>query len=180
MSDLNPVLIQSAASRHALPPLLIAALIEVESGGNQWAWNPEPHYRYFWDVRRQRPFRAVSAAEIASERPPRDFPALAGDPDQEWWAQQASWGLLQVMGAVARERGYMARYLPELCDPHDNLEYACRQLSHLRGRFIEAHGWPGVIAAYNAGSPRRAGADGPFENQRYVDQVMARLKGVEL
>jgi len=177
--EVNPVVLQAAASRHGLHPLLLTAMIEVESEGNPWAWNPEPHYRWFWDVKQHRPFRTVSETEIRAERPPADFYCLAGDPDQEWWAQQASWGLMQVMGAVARERGYMAPYLPSLCDPAANLDYACRHLSVLRGRYVQAYGWPGVIAAYNAGSPRRAG-DGSFENQDYVDKVMAKLSGVTL
>jgi hypothetical protein len=178
--ELNPVLIQSAAARHNLPPLLLSALIEQESGGDPWAWNPEPRYRYLWDVSRNRTFRTLSLAEIGSEVPPFDFPTLAGDRDQEWWAQQASWGLMQVMGAVAREGGCRLPYLTALCGPDDNLEYGCRHLSNLRGRFMQTYGWPGVIAAYNAGSPRRLSAGGPYQNQRYVDEVTARLKGAQL
>jgi len=177
--ELSPVLTQSAAARHNLPPLLVIAIIEQESGGNLWAWNPEPHYRYLWDVRLNRAFRTLSPEERASETPPPDFPCLAGDRDQEWWGQAASWGLMQVMGAVAREHGYRGAYLPELCDPELNLDYGCRHLVSLRLRFYGAHGWEGVIAAYNAGSPRKT-AHGQFENQRYVDEVLARLKGAPL
>ena len=178
--ELSPVLIQSAAAKHNLPPLLITAFIEQESRGNPRAWNPEPQYRYLWDVRRNRPFRTLTAEERASEIPPADFPCLAGDRDQEWWAQQASWGLMQVMGAVARECGFRGPYLPELCDPDLNLEYGCRHLVNLKGRFHQAHGWPGVIAAYNAGSPRRVSEGGQYENQQYVDEVLSRLKGAQL
>ena len=179
LQPLNPVLIESAAARHALPALLIAAIVQQESGGNPWAWNPEPHYRYLWDVRRRAPFRQLSSAEISSERPPADFPVIAGDRDQEWWAQQASWGLMQVMGAVAREWGYREPYLPALCDPETNIEYGCRHLLGLRQRHFRGHGWSGVIAAYNAGSPR-LGDDGKYVNQQYVDEVNARLKGAKL
>lgn len=180
MRDLDPVLIQSAAARHSLPPPLITAFIEVESGGNPWAWNPEPHYRWFWDVKRIRPFRTVSSAEVSAKYPPRDFPCLAGDTDQEWWGQQASWGLMQIMGAVAREHGCRLPYLPQLCDPQENLEFSCRHLTQLRGRFQSAHGWDGVIAAYNAGSPRRDGAGGAYVNQGYVNKVRRALKGAAI
>lgn len=172
----DPVLVQSKAAAHSLPPLLIIAIIEQESSANLWAWNPEPHYRYLWDVKRNAPFRTLTAEERTSERPPADFPCFAGDRDQEWWGQQASWGLMQVMGAVAREHGFRANYLPELCDPELNIEYGCRHLLALKGRFFQAHGWAGVIAAYNAGSPVIVNTPaGPkFQNQHYVDGVKVR------
>ncbi len=175
----NPILLQQTAARHGLSPLLVSAVVQVESEGNPYAWNPEPHYRWFWDVRRNAPFRTLTQAEIENETPPRDFPTLAGDRDQEWWAQQASWGLMQVMGAVARELGYNRKYLTQLIDAEDSLEYGCRKLLQLKGRFFEGRGWPGVIAAYNAGSPRVDGA-GRYVNQGYVDKVMARLGGAVL
>jgi hypothetical protein len=121
-------------------------------------------------VARNRPFRTLTQAEIASEAPPRDFPFLAGDRDQEWWAQQASWGLMQVMGAVARECGFHGNYLSQLLDPEEGTEFGCRHLAILKGRYIQVYGWDGVIAAYNAGSPRIVHAGG-FENQQYVDRV---------
>lgn len=162
--------ITAAASRHGLPPDLVTAIVAVESAGNPWAWNPEPRYRYYWDVRTNTFFRAPSPQELASERPPADFRALGGDPDQEWWAQAASWGLMQVMGAVAREYGFEAPYLTKLLDPLPNLEYGCRHLARLRNRYLRQHGWDGVIAAYNAGSPRKSEA-GLWGNQPYVDKV---------
>lgn len=171
-------LIEASASRHSLSVALVSAIVTVESGGNTWAWNPEPPYRYFWDVRRSQPFRRVTAAENASEKPPADFRALAGDADNEWWAQAASWGLMQVMGGVARERGYRGAYLSALCDAETGLEYGCLHLLWMRRRFLVRHGWNGVIAAYNAGSPRYAGDQ--FENQAYVDKVRRALKGAAL
>ncbi len=173
------ILLQSTAARHGLSPFLVGAIMRVESEGNPYAWNPEPKYRWFWDVRDNKPFRTLSAVEVDNETPPRDFRALAGDPDQEWWAQQASWGLLQVMGAVARELGYTRKYLTQLTDPEDSLEYGCRKLLQLKGRYHQGHGWEGVIAAYNAGSPRRTTA-GQFVNQGYVDKVMKQLGGATI
>lgn len=159
-----------AALKHVLPVDVVLPIAWVESAGNPWAWNPEPHYRYLWDVKRGRPFRALTSGEAWNERPPTDFSCLAGDPDQEWWAQQASFGLLQVMGAVARERGLRAPYLTTLCDPRIGAEYGCRQLAHMRDLHLKRWGWDGVIAAYNAGSPRRA-EGGAFVNQDYVEKV---------
>lgn len=169
------MLLQAKAAAHGLPPLFVMAIVSQESDGEPYAWNPEPRYRYLWDVKRQAPFRALSDFERESETPPHDFPTLGGDHDQEWWAQQASWGLMQVMGAVARERGFRDTYLPALLDPDTNLEYGCRHLSWLFSRFYFQHGWAGVAAAYNAGAPRRVPVTGPYENQGYVDQVLSRM-----
>lgn len=167
------------AATFSLPPQLVAAMMEVESGGNPYAWNPEPRYHYLWDVRAHRPFRVLSGAEISSEVPPRDFPCLGGDRDQEWWGQKASWGLMQVMGAVAREVGFAEPYLPRLCDPATGLKHGCLHLAQLRDRHFADDGWDGVIAAYNEGSPRK-GADGRYLNQVYVDRVRRALNGAEL
>jgi len=65
-------------------------------------------------------------------------------------AQQCSWGLMQIMGTVARERGFEGD-LPNLCQPEVGLEFGCRHLVYLTKRF---NGAPDVLAAYNAGSPK--------------------------
>jgi hypothetical protein len=99
-------LIEEAARTSGLNVDFVTAIVLVESAGDPFAWNPEPRYRALWNVRTKAPFRALTDAEIASEVPPVDFPYLLGGRDQEWWAQQASWGLMQIMGAVAREEGF--------------------------------------------------------------------------
>lgn len=145
-----------AADEYNLDPILVEAVVRVESSGDPWAWNPEPRYRYFYNVLTRQPFRPVTNEELSSKFPPTDFPTLAGDPDQEWWGQQASWGLCQVMGAVARELGFRGHYLSQLCDPRLNLHYGCQFLrSHLNwadGQIVKA------LGAYNAG---RGGWDSP-------------------
>src|SRR6185503_20153788 len=113
---------------------LVLALIWQESTGNPWAWNPERRYPWLWDVKKDKPFRdgrpqpRLTEAELASKKPPADFPCLAGDPDNEWWGQACSWGLCQIMGAAARERRFRGLYLPELVDPYINIEYGARHL----------------------------------------------------
>jgi hypothetical protein len=47
-------------------------------------------------------------------------------------------------------------------------------LRHLADWHQAEHGWPGVIAAYNAGSPRIAAA-GNFVNQDYVNHVQTEM-----
>src|SRR3990167_4673122 len=116
MTELR-VAVDRIARAEGLDPALVRAVIAQESGWNPYAWNPEPRWRYFWNVETGSPFRPVRTVEIANAFPPKDFPCLKGDRDQEWWAQQASWGLMQIMGAVAREQGFRGPYLPELCAP---------------------------------------------------------------
>lgn len=117
-----------AALNAGLEPSLVMAVCEHESSWNPYAWNPEPAYRYMWNVKTRQPFRTLTVAEISSATPPPDFHSLAGDRDNEWWGQRASWGLMQIMGAVARERGFAGLYLPELTDPLVGLPPACREL----------------------------------------------------
>ena len=152
-------LVETVAEMHGLEVPLIQAIVHIESGGDPWAWNPEPRYRYFWDVRNKRPFRTLHALELESKMPPKDFYDLRGfrgvDADQEWWGQQASWGLMQLMGGLARELGYAGAYLSSLCDPGTNLQLGCRHLRALldwadRGNIAEPVTW-NAVAAYNGG-----------------------------
>lgn len=164
----HDIAIIAAATRNGLDPKLVTALVMVESGGNAYAWNPEPQYRYFWNVRKNTPFRFVTPQESRAEIPPDDFPCLAGDPDQEWWGQQASWGLMQVMGALGRELGFTGPYLPGLCDPALNLSLGCLHLSRLlkwsNGNAERA------LAAYNGG--KGGNLVPPYRNQSYATKVL--------
>ena len=161
--------IVNVATSFKLDPDLLTAQIRVESAFHEWAWNTEPHYRYLWNVRTNKPFRLLTTAEQTSQRPPADFPCFAGDPDQEFWAQQASWGLMQIMGGVARERGFKGHYLTTLCDPATNLRIGCGYLADLvvwaDGDVMQA------LAAYNGG--KRGNSTPPFRNQEYADKVFA-------
>lgn len=167
--------IQAAAKTFSLDPQVVAGLVMTESGGDTCAWNPEPRYRYFWDVKHNKPFRAITSAELASKFPPPDFPVLFGDADQEWWAQQASWGLMQVMGAVAREHGYSTPYLTDMCvSSTRNLVVGCKHLRQLldwsKGDVQQA------LAAYNGGMGGNVAR--PFHNQAYADKVLGKSQSL--
>lgn len=162
-------LIAAQAVAFSLPYNLVHAVVQHESSRDPYAWNPEPPYRYYVNVVTNQPFRKCTPAELASEKPPADFPSGAGARDAEWWGQAASWGLMQVMGAVARELGYKG-HLPGLCDPAAGMKFGCYHLANLRKRYFAQFGWDGVVAAYNAGSPRLL-ESGLFDNQDYVDAI---------
>ena len=165
------------AGRFALPERLLRAIIAIESADDIHAWRVEPPYRYLWDIEQRRPFRRLTAAERRSEHAPADFPHLGfSSRNTEWWGQQASWGPMQIMGAVARECGYYGPF-PQLCTYSYGITYGAMHLATLRDRFLTDHGWEGVAAAYNAGSPRRR--NGQWENQTYVDKIAAN-RGFEM
>lgn len=169
MAMVHLELITSIANMHKVDPLLVQAIVAKESSGNTWAWNPEPKFRYFWDIRKKRPFRFVGDKEVNAKMPPLDFPALAGDPDQEWWGQQTSWGLMQIMGAVAREEGYTDPYLTSLCNPAQGLTAGVNHLSRL---LAWAQGdVRAACAAYNGGRGGNA-PGGVLRNGAYADSVL--------
>jgi len=157
----------------------VAGLVHTESSGNVYAYRVEPHYRYLVNVIDEGPFRKLTPAEIKSEIAPIDFPYIKGISSRhtEWWGQQASWGPMQIMGAVARELSFHGAF-PELCGPK-GLEYGCKHFNNLEKRFYDKHGIDGVIAAYNAGSPRRTAVGNAFVNQRYVDKVKDNIEKFE-
>jgi hypothetical protein len=142
-----------AAQRHGLDPCVLAALVLRESSGDPRAIRHEPHYRWLWDAWEGKPFRRVSAEEASRSRPPEDFRGPTGASDAtEWAAQRTSWGLCQVMGAVARERGYSGTFLSALCEPELGAEYGARHLSTLLRRWDLSD----ALSAYNAGAPTEA------------------------
>lgn len=152
------------AAIYKLDPDLVAAVVLAESNGNAFAYRPEPRYRYLWDITRHVPFRMLSPLETADDVAPSDFPG--GTP--EWWAQRASWGLMQLMGAVARERGFAGSFLTELVNPLVNLGLGCHHLSDLlvwaNGNTLQA------LAAYNGGKAGNAAM--PYRNLPYANRVM--------
>lgn len=175
--NLFDTLIGRLADEFGLPFTFVKAIVWQESHGRPFAFKPEPPYLWLWDCTTNRPFRRITPVERASEHAPKDFKAIRGSvaDDAEWWGQQISFGLLQVMGAVAREHGFRGEFLTELTQPAIGLEYGCKHLASLRVRFGPA--WGHVIAAYNAGSPRKR-PDGTYDNQTYVDDVMAKWEAL--
>ena len=136
--------IESAIKHYAdqarMPIQFIQAIVLTESGGDNWKWRVEPHYRWLVNAKTGTPFRRLNAEEIISEKPPVDFPANPGESQNtEWWGQQASWGLMQVMGAVAREYGYKGSFTG-LCDVDTGIIYGCKHLTRLKARFFAEYG----------------------------------------
>jgi soluble lytic murein transglycosylase-like protein len=89
-------------------------------------------------------------------------PALPEAPTTEEVAKAMSFGLMQVMGEVARERGFKGRFLSSLCDPEIGMHIGCEYLKHI----LDNHA--GDVAAslqrWNGGA-----------NPNYAAEVMARM-----
>jgi soluble lytic murein transglycosylase-like protein len=142
------------ADRFGVNSELFRAIIHVESSWNPLSRRYEPEYKYLYFYR-----DCASKFEI--------------DPLVEERNQKTSWGLCQVMGAVAREQGFIG-HLETLCIAPKGLEAGAR---HLR-RFVERYGEDNesnIIAAYNAGAARKD-SSGMYRNQRYVDKVYIELR----
>lgn len=124
--------VRAALNRGAYTALrieLVLAIIWQESEGDPSAFRYEHGYRWLWNVKTDAPFRRMTVDEIFSAKPPHDFPYLAVGAGQEWTAQRCSWGLMQIMGAAARERRFKAHFIPELIhDTHANIEYGIKHL----------------------------------------------------
>ena len=98
-------LARRAAEVHALWPELVCAIVEQESAWNPWALRYEPAF-----------YEKYIAPQIARGQ--------IGDVT-EARARAFSWGLMQVMGQVAREHGFADTSLASLCDPALGLEIGC-------------------------------------------------------
>lgn len=144
--------IDIVAVRHGLDPLLVAAIVQVESAGSPWAIRYEPAWAARLDGRRGQP-GVTSATERVQ--------------------LSTSWGLMQVLGVTARELGFKGPFLSALCAPAVGLEYGCRylarQLRRYKGDVSDA------IAAYNAGTARRRD-DGTYVNEDYVRKVWRAME----
>ncbi|HTZ74701.1 MAG TPA: transglycosylase SLT domain-containing protein [Candidatus Aquilonibacter sp.] len=93
-------LARTCASEFGLDQPLVCALIEEESSWNPFAIRYEPEFRV----------RYVTKLNL---------------PPTEEFARSFSWGLMQVMGQVAREHGFEGSSLAELCTPDVGLKFGC-------------------------------------------------------
>ena len=133
-------LARRAADAQSLDPALVCAVVEQESAWNPWAMRYEPLFftKYVAPLYTN---NKISATEA--------------------YARGCSWGLMQVMGQVAREAGFDALFLAALCDPEQGLAIGCKVLR----KKLDATGGDTTRAllAWNGGA-----------NPAYPAQVLAR------
>lgn len=151
-ADLNDLIIKTA-EQFRLDANLLRAFITIESSGNNWKNRFEPSWHYFYNDR-------VFAEKLCISVP------------TEQTNQACSWGLMQIMGSVAREQGFTLD-LPMLCDPSTGLFFSCKYLRKLMDKFgDEEH----VVAAWNGGPGVQKTIGGMWTNQQYVDKIYAELR----
>lgn len=146
------------SQKYDIPLNLILAIASIESRSYPYALRYEPGYFK----------RYVSQA-------PETYGYTSMETERR--ALAMSWGSMQIMGGTARMMGFKGVSLAELVDPEVNLEFSVKYLAHLRDKYYAEHGWEGVIAAYNAGSPRKK--NGFYVNQTYVDKVNLEIRKLD-
>lgn len=165
-------LIARAAELHGLDPTLVAAVVEQETAESwdPWVSRWELRYRWLWHptMGSARPLSVGAWLEI-----PADWPAwlpwkISGS--TEFIAQKHSWGLMQLMGANARELGF-SRPLTELSRAHLGLEYGCRFLRRQLDRY--AGDVALALEAYNDGR-----GDGMGPGVEYAREVLERKEAL--
>jgi soluble lytic murein transglycosylase-like protein len=130
-------LARATASNHALDPALVCAVVEQESAWDTHAIRYEPAFR----TRYVAPLKLPPTEEIA---------------------RSVSWGLMQVMGQVAREHGFSGKFLSALCEPGAGLDIGCTVLA---AKISSAGGEvPHALLLWNGGA-----------NPDYPAQVLARV-----
>ena len=123
-------IVTEVSTEHRLNPKLVYAICLKESNMDTWAMRFESEWRWW-----------LSPADWAVR--------VAVTAQTERIAQQCSWGLMQIMGTVARERGFSGD-LPQLCDPKIGVAYGCKHVNYLFTRYSDVKQ---VLSAYNTGRP---------------------------
>jgi soluble lytic murein transglycosylase-like protein len=130
-------LARNTAAQQALDPALVCAIVEQES-----AWDPHA-------IRYEPAFRTRYVAPL-------------GLPPTEEVARSISWGLMQVMGQVAREHGFAGKSLAALCEPAAGLAIGCAVFAaKLRASADDVQR---TLTLWNGGA-----------NAAYAAQVLTRL-----
>ena len=130
-------LARTIAPKHALDAALVCAVVEQESAWDAHAIRYEPGFR-------------------------ARYVAPLGLPPTEEVARSISWGLMQVMGQVAREHGFSGKFLSALCDPAAGLDIGCTVLASKLS--AAGNDVARALELWNGGA-----------NADYASQVLARI-----
>lgn len=144
---------------NGLPAGVLDAVIQQESGGVPDANRYEP--KFF-----ERYIRGVSKADLRGV-----WPGNASE-DTERYGRATSWGLMQVLGQVARELGYDRTFFTSLCsNPVLGVQFGAR---HLAAKLKKYGNLPDALSAYNAGKPIGG------NRARYVQPILDRMEAADV
>jgi soluble lytic murein transglycosylase-like protein len=144
------IIIENIANKYSLDSDLVEAIVMQESSGDTNAVRVE----FAFYEKYTKPMRLSDTEEIC---------------------RGMSWGLMQIMGQVAREQGFTDKYFTVLCYPEIGLQFGCR---YLLSRMKKYPILTDAIAAYNSGTVVRK-VNGGYLNQKYVDGVLSYLKQIK-
>jgi len=144
-------MIANLAQFNGVDPDLAIAIAEVESNFNEKAARFEANWKYAYNC------ESFARATGISEDTERIF-------------QMCSWGMMQVMGTVARELGHRGPML-DLILPEVGIKFGCLKIREIMRKFSYEDD---IIAAYNAGQPKKM-PDGRYYNNVYVAKVRGIL-----
>jgi|ERR1700761_5916122 len=149
-------LIKKTAEAYGLEWTWIKAIVTQESNFNPYALRYEPRYMYLYKV-------PIFAHKLGISE------------DTEMMTQKMSFGLGQVMLALAREQGF-EKEAGLLFDPEINLDQVCKRIYTLKHRALDTP--DDVFAGYNGGPGAMVRRGEIFSNQGYVDSVKRHLKTI--
>lgn len=149
-------LIEDISKKFGINPLWISAIILHESSANRYQIRYEPNYKYLLN-----PQLFADHLHITLQT--------------EIESQKISWGLGQIMGALAREQGHIG-LMAELVEPELNIKHMCIRIQAL-GKysanrdaiFSMYNGGPGILAKFK---------EQKYFNQHYVDKINKNLKNL--
>ncbi len=140
----------------SIDPNWVKAIVMKESSGVASCVRYEPNFRWLFKV------------EEYAKHPQISFAT-------EFTTQKMSWGLGQIMGAVARERGHMG-LMGELLKPDVNLQVMCKHIIYLKQISTDP---ADLFAMYNGGPGAIHKVNGRYSNQSYVNDVFAHLQNLK-
>jgi hypothetical protein len=145
-------LFKSISEIHEVDYYWMRAIVRQESHENVYALRYETTYNYLLN-----PIQYSKTLNITL--------------NTEITTQKMSWGLCQMMGALAREQGFIEE-MGKFFDPMINLTHLGIRLAHLK----KISSYVGDVAAmYNGGEGAHHLVNNQYRNQKYVDAVVSHI-----
>lgn len=138
-------------------PFWLLALIQQESSGNPWVVRYEMKYQYILSTEYYSKLNRITE-------------------NTELVCQKMSWGLGQIMGAVARDLGHQ-NLITELLNPDLNIRYMAMLIQNLLKKSTQPND---VFAMYNGGIGALSRVHGLYPNQSYVNAVGLHLQKLKV
>jgi soluble lytic murein transglycosylase-like protein len=154
-------IIRQVAIEKNIDPVLLAAIVMVESSGNTNAKHFEQRYRLNSFL--------ISQAKLNSVQFGHSF-------HLELKNTQTAWGLMQIVGGTARSMLHFKGPLPKLLDARVNLRLGSDFILLLKSKYKRK---TDVISAYNQGQPFKY-PNGKYKNQEYVNKVLRMKERIAL